>query len=205
MNSSLKQLMAQREALELEAEAIVAELTSPGPNGEPPVGIKDPLVDKEGFPRGDIDIYNARQKRSRLSSINVDHREVMKRIEAELALIHSSPLPASSAPSGQREHPPASPEVPLSPIARIDEILAGSPASVAGLKNGDLLLRFGRVDSRTPDVLGAIPQVLRESVGTSLVVLVERPGNPETNLSLTLTPRVWSGRGQLGCHLTPLS
>ena len=185
----------------------MAELTSPGPNGEPPVGIKGPLVDSEGFPRGDVDIYNARRKRARLSSINVDHRAVMRSIETELLSIHASPLPASSAPCGQREkHTSPYPAADrLSPMARIDEILEGSPADVAGMKNGDLLLQFGEVSSRTPDFLGAIPRVLRSGVGGSIAVVLERPGQPETPLSLSLTPKVWSGRGLLGCHLSPLS
>lgn len=42
------------QALEAEAEAICSELTSLGPNGERPAGIKDSLVDSEGFPRSDI-------------------------------------------------------------------------------------------------------------------------------------------------------
>ena len=45
----LNMLLAQREALEMEADAIGSELKSPGPNGEPPAGLKDPLVDAEGF------------------------------------------------------------------------------------------------------------------------------------------------------------
>lgn len=52
--------MAQRDAIEMEAEAIGSELTSPGPNGEAPAGLKSKLVDKEGYPRSDIDIYRIR-------------------------------------------------------------------------------------------------------------------------------------------------
>jgi hypothetical protein len=37
-------LLAQRDALESEANAIVSELTCPGPDGAPPAGVKDPLV-----------------------------------------------------------------------------------------------------------------------------------------------------------------
>jgi hypothetical protein len=52
--SALESLELQRQLLEAEADAIFCELTSVGPNGEPPAGIKDPLVDVEGFPRSDI-------------------------------------------------------------------------------------------------------------------------------------------------------
>lgn len=38
--------------------------------GEPPAGLTDPLIDGEGFPRGDIDLYNVKNKRARLRAIN---------------------------------------------------------------------------------------------------------------------------------------
>jgi Nas2 N_terminal domain len=92
---TLNLLMAQRDALETEAFAINEDLTSPGPNGEPAAGLKDSLVDAEGFPRADIDVYAVRNKRHRLSVINTDHKAVMKQIEAELRNLHSQELPAS--------------------------------------------------------------------------------------------------------------
>jgi len=85
----LKQLQSRREALEIEADAIYSELTSPGANGSAPAGIKEPLVDAEGYPRGDIDIYRVRELRNRLSSINVDHKEIMGKIEAGLHALHA--------------------------------------------------------------------------------------------------------------------
>ena len=48
MMEKLNNLISQRDVLEIEADAIGSELTSPGPNGEPPAGIKDPVVDNEG-------------------------------------------------------------------------------------------------------------------------------------------------------------
>ena len=60
IRDKINALQAQREALELEAEAIGSELTSKGPNGEPPAGIKDALIDREGYPRADIDLYRTR-------------------------------------------------------------------------------------------------------------------------------------------------
>eukprot|EP00607_Mallomonas_marina_P003824 CAMPEP_0182430182 /NCGR_PEP_ID=MMETSP1167-20130531/38028_1 /TAXON_ID=2988 /ORGANISM="Mallomonas Sp, Strain CCMP3275" /LENGTH=149 /DNA_ID=CAMNT_0024614979 /DNA_START=64 /DNA_END=514 /DNA_ORIENTATION=+ len=80
----LTELIAQREVLELEADAIASELTSKGPKGEAPAGIKDPVVDNEGFPRGDIDVYRVMANRQRLSVINTDHKKIMKEIESLL-------------------------------------------------------------------------------------------------------------------------
>ncbi|CAN0473219.1 unnamed protein product, partial [Ectocarpus sp. 8 AP-2014] len=49
-------LQAQRDALELEADAIASELKSPGANGEAPVGVKGALVDSDGFPLAGFDL-----------------------------------------------------------------------------------------------------------------------------------------------------
>lgn len=77
--------MKEKENIEAEIEAIVEELNSPGPNGAPPPGLKGNLVDREGFPRADVDVYNIRLKRNRLACLQTDHKELMKKIEDGLA------------------------------------------------------------------------------------------------------------------------
>ena len=203
MNKLLQELIAQRDALEIEAEAIGNELTSVGVNGEPPIGLKTPLVDAEGFPRGDIDVYNARQKRHRLSVINTDHKLLMQRIERELHLIHSS-LPSSAASTTPAEAPQSSllqDYKMLKPIAKIDMILKGSPAEAAGLLNDDLLLRFGSVDCNISNPLNAIPAIVKNYINGKVELLVRREGR---EIALQLEPKTWEGRGLLGCHLSPL-
>ena len=49
LKQQLDSLILQRDVLEIEADAIHSELTSPGVNGEPPAGIKDSLIDSEGI------------------------------------------------------------------------------------------------------------------------------------------------------------
>ena len=61
-----------------------------GPNGEPPAGIKDPLIDAEGYPRGDVDIVNIKNKRRRLAEINTDFKDIMKQIEKHMLDLHAS-------------------------------------------------------------------------------------------------------------------
>ena len=47
-------------------------------------GVSGPLVDDEGFPRGDIDLYAVRQARNKYVCAQTDHIEVMKKIEQAL-------------------------------------------------------------------------------------------------------------------------
>ena len=142
----LRQLNAQREALEIESMAISSELNSPGINGEPSAGVKSPLVDAEGYPRSDIDIMNVRSKRNRLAIINTDHMALMKDIEKELANYHSSAGNAdggglvsgssvfnASGSGGSSSSSSSSSNRSYISFALIDEILPDSPAAAAGI------------------------------------------------------------------------
>jgi 26S proteasome non-ATPase regulatory subunit 9 len=200
----LNRLIAQREALELEADAIASELNSPGPNGELPAGIKSPLVDGEGFPRGDIDLFNVRSKRQRLAIINTDYKALMSEIEVSLQEVLRTDTTATEVTSSSTAATTTAPvTVSSKAIAIIDEILDGSPASTAGMLDGDELLKFGPVvTADTTDALNAIPGVVRDNVNQRISITVRRKG---ALVSVVLVPKTWSGRGLLGCHLTPIT
>jgi 26S proteasome regulatory subunit N4 len=205
----LNQLISQRELLELEAEAITSELTSPGPNGERPIGIKDSLVDAEGFPRADIDVYRARNQRNRLAVINTDHKALMKEIEKLMHLVYqetaNTPLTSNNTTNrgSQVDIPPVlgSDTSLLSPYAVIDEILPNSPASICGLQDGDKLIAFETITANATNPLVLIPNVVRQNIGKPIPIIVRRHNE---DVRIHLTPQVWSGRGVLGCHLTPI-
>ena len=83
------QVIKERDNLEAEAAAIKDFLTSPGPDGAAPPGLRGvSLVDDEGFPRADIDVWDVRVKRNRLACIETDHAELMKRIEELVQQLH---------------------------------------------------------------------------------------------------------------------
>jgi 26S proteasome non-ATPase regulatory subunit 9 len=84
LREALKIIDVKRKSLETEADAIVLELTSPLENGGEPMGIDTPLVDEEGYPRADIDVYRARTLRSRLNIIRTDHKALTKQMEESL-------------------------------------------------------------------------------------------------------------------------
>ena len=70
LKNELNTLTAQKEIIEIESDAIFSELMNIGLNGQSPAGITNSLIDIEGFPRGDIDIYNVKNKRRRLRELN---------------------------------------------------------------------------------------------------------------------------------------
>lgn len=221
----LKQLEAQRNALEIEASALASALNSPGVNGERPAGVKGPLVDSEGFPRSDLDLMAVMTQRNRLAVINTDHSAVMKMIETGLAELHlhSANLVDSRVAGGagagtgdgsvgaaRRSLASPGPSTEKRGFALIDEILAGSPAQEAGIQDGDELLTFGTVTADTVDALNSIPAIVGANVNCAIAIEVRRRLTNDgvqtattVVLKLSLTPKPWGGRGLLGCHLSP--
>merc|ERR1712228_663694 len=88
----------------------------------------------------------------------------------------------------------------LQPFYVIDRIFDESPSHSAGLKCGDLILKFGSMTSenRSPEIMQSI---VKQSVNKQIPVVIKR--NPEGFATLKLVPQKWNGRGLLGCHLTP--
>jgi 26S proteasome regulatory subunit N4 len=222
----IRELMRQRDELESEANILTHQLLSPGPNGQPPAGLKDPLVDQDGFPRGDIDLYEIRRQRNRLSTINTDHKNIMKEIEKELQVIYSNHAANANSEIQTNSHleekdqktqstsngtmishlspPPSNSEnsrTILIPFAIIDEILPNSPAQVSGLVDGDELIQFDSIDAKIQNPLSYIPQIVSKNANHPINLKIRRNG---VEMSIALTPQAWSGRGLLGCHLSPV-
>ena len=80
---SFQELCDKKDAIEKEIKELVDVLEPSNAVGPVP-GLKKPLVDHEGFPRNDIDVYDTRHKRHRLACLQTDHKQIMKEIEAFL-------------------------------------------------------------------------------------------------------------------------
>jgi len=144
MRKTLKALDVQRKSLEAEAEAIIDELNSPPVDGNgAPMGIDTPLVDKEGYPRNDIDIYRARTLRKRLCEIKTDHKHLMAKIDEglkKLSLFKSNNLSSQKAQAEERESEEKKRRAPK-PKPKFDPVtkrwvVSTWDGKVSGVKNG---------------------------------------------------------------------
>ncbi|KAJ3330393.1 hypothetical protein HDU76_005777, partial [Blyttiomyces sp. JEL0837] len=147
------------------------------------VDMKEPLVDKEGFPRADVDVYSVRHARAALHRLINDHKAIMAELETTMQQIFSS-ISQSSVSKHQ---------VALVPFAVVNSVAPDSPASLAGLQPGDKVLKFGTIDAN--EGMGKLPPFVSSMAGKPVLVVVWR-GTGEVRL--TMTPKEWSGRGLLG-------
>jgi 26S proteasome non-ATPase regulatory subunit 9 len=211
-----------------ELEAALAEALPRARAGEP-------LVDGEGFPRADLDVYAVRTARGQCARLQNDLRAAGAELDAALAALHAcGPEAVAAALAAAREEaaaareeaaaaaaaaegaatlrepamavaaaPVAAASAAASAFAAVDAVAPDSPASAAGLRRGDRLVRVGGACS-----LATVAAEVRAHEGRemSVAVLRARGDGENEELALTLVPRAWpGGQGLLGCHIVPLS
>ena len=84
-------------ALEAEAESLTEQLSASNMGGT-----SGPLVDREGFPRADVDVHATRLLRNRLACLNTDHRELMGQIEQSMHALGSERLTRTCGPNAEQ-------------------------------------------------------------------------------------------------------
>ncbi|KAI8848964.1 hypothetical protein BC829DRAFT_393021 [Chytridium lagenaria] len=149
------------------------------------VTLDEPLVDAEGFPRSDVDVYTIRHMRHEMAVKRNDYKDLMKRMEIVMQGVF------------QRGGLQAKPQLQQKPFALVNTVAPRSPAFTAGLKPGDKILRFGPLSAENDGFKG-LPQTVQNSEDQSLIVHVERDGH---FVKIDLVPTRWEGNGLLGCHL----
>lgn len=166
------------------------------------VGMNEPLVDVEGYPRNDIDVYQVRTARHNIICLQNDHKALMREVEQALHQLH-----AREKEKRQRDEAEAQAEARsqsqtlLQPFARVNAVTPSSPASISGLQVDDEIVEFGSVNAHNFQSLQNIATVVQHSEGKPLSVTVIRGGQ---QLHLGLTPKRWTGKGLLGCNILPL-
>ncbi|KAF7422536.1 putative 26S proteasome regulatory subunit [Pleurotus ostreatus] len=162
--------------------------------------IQSPLVDADGFPRADIDVWAVRTARVRIIELRNDLKDVTNEIGKVLETVYSP-----SAGAGQDNANVESPtkiDVP-EPFARVDGVAPGSPAAESGMQREDLITKFGTLTkaSFSSSSLQPLAELVNGSENRVIQIRVLRTGQ---TIVLSLTPRQgWGGRGMLGCHIVP--
>ncbi|KAH9841630.1 uncharacterized protein C8Q71DRAFT_341054 [Rhodofomes roseus] len=194
----VRSLMTQKENIEAELDAQVSILKANSST------LNSPLVDADGFPRADIDIWAVRHARVRIIELRNDLDALRDTIATALQVVFDPATSAKSEPLAPQENAGSS-DGPLVPFATVNGVAPGSPAAAAGLLREDLVLSFGPLTRASfPSSLSLQP--LAEFVSTrenrQIAIKVLR-GSGET-IDLSFTPRSgWGGRGLLGCHIVP--
>ncbi|XP_077376643.1 26S proteasome non-ATPase regulatory subunit 9 [Festucalex cinctus] len=192
----VKNLIQKKDDIEEQIKAYHDVLEDQG------VGLNGPLVDAEGYPRADVNLYQIRTARHNISCLQNDHKAIMVEIEAALHRLHAREKAKrqhdqtealEEAMEYQETLPPA--------FARVDAVSQGSPASAAGLKVGDEVIVFGSVNTGNFQSLHNIASVVQHSEGKPLRVTVVRGGQ---RAHMSLTPQRWSGQGLMGCKIVPM-
>lgn len=165
---TLPQLIAERDTLEAELSALSSVLDSHG------VDMKTSLTTFDGFPRSDIDVPQIRTTRARIIHLKNDHKALMAKLEdavheqfAAGKALESMPE-SSSRSSGNGAAAAASPAAALEPaFAKVNSVVAGSPAEESGLQVGDKITRFGTVNWQNHERLGKVAQAVQQNENVS--------------------------------------
>jgi hypothetical protein len=179
MKKSLMSLNAQRLSLEREAEVITSELTDASQGT--PMGLETPLVDSDGYPRGDIDIIRARVLRARLKEIGNDHKALMKDVERSLAQVAALHKPDSTIEEQKEQDArmQTKPKPKYDPVSgkwvvrNWDGSVAGVPGgehrSFDGLSSTSAATQEAAISmSRTDTSTGAVPSMVPTAVPLSI-------------------------------------
>ncbi|KAH0625607.1 hypothetical protein JD844_015192 [Phrynosoma platyrhinos] len=168
------------------------------------VGMNEPLVDVEGYPRADVDLYQVRTARHNIICLQNDHKALMQQVEEALHQLHARDKEKHAKDEAEARAEAMSQSLALpQPFAKlptwhpranhIDSVtLCFSPK---GLQVDDEIVEFGSVNTHNFQSLQNIATVVQHSEGKPLSVTVIRGGE---RLHLGLTPKRWNGRGLLG-------
>jgi 26S proteasome non-ATPase regulatory subunit 9 len=168
------------------------------------VGMTEKLVDNEGFPRNDIDLYRVRAARQRIICLQNDYKVLMDQIEMKLNEYH-----------GEQRSQDKVQDIKTSfvhkPFLKVSQVDSGSPAHDCGIQVDDEIIQFGPyIAANTDKKLTQIAELVKKSEDKIILLNALRPvklgANEETKelVRIRLVPKKWSGHGLLGCKIVPI-
>ncbi|CEF61975.1 26S proteasome non-ATPase regulatory subunit 9 [Strongyloides ratti] len=157
------------------------------------VTMDTPLVDEEGFPRNDIDVYTIRHTRSEIITLRNDRKNLDDKIEKLLGEIHK--LKKENADEVKEHEEEVVHRTSNVPFVKIVEVTPHSPADNGNLVVGDEVIQFGKYHRDNFKELTDLQGVVLDHENKPIRITVLRYGRP---VRLTVTPQKWSGQGLFG-------
>lgn len=179
------------------------------------VGMDDPLVDADGFPRNDIDVYKVRHARHKIICLQNDHKNIMKQIEQGLGEVHSQFKSTTNGATSSRQNTSHTNGQSSSHsasnghnadnedcFAKVGFVQEGSPADLGGLCENDKIIQFGSINASNFTDVTQLHNIVRHSVGQQIQVRVKRDRHVQ---NFAVVPRPWAQPGLLGCQIIRLN
>lgn len=172
------------------------------------VGMTGSLIDNEGYPRADIDLYKVKSTRQQINRLQNDFKHLMEQMEEELVKIHSNKegnVQVQLTSTNMRNNSQSEKHKPFLKVTQVD---FGSPSYEAGFKLSDKIVQFGPFNISNTRNLSEIAEHVKSKVDKIILVSILRSENNNENVEnkmiLKLTPKSWNGQGFLGCKLVNL-
>ncbi|CRG94281.1 hypothetical protein PGAL8A_00398500 [Plasmodium gallinaceum] len=184
------------------------------------IGMKGKLIDAEGFPRNDIDIYSIRVARNKIICLKNDYLDINKKIEEYLHKVHSThPVIRVERNKNKNDEENLNwnkiyedvNEVEIEHVKKnifaiIDEMIDNSPSHKAGLKINDYIYQFGDVkknendDNENLDILKKISDYMKTNPSKIEIKVLRE----EKVYTYYIFPNKTHNGLYIGCHLTPI-
>ncbi|KAK9830275.1 hypothetical protein WJX72_010756 [[Myrmecia] bisecta] len=130
IKEQLKTLMQQRDLIEQKVAVCSARLEAGG------AGLHDPLTDREGFPRSDIDVHATRNDRHSIAVLSNDHKALTAQIDQLLQQLHAQNRPEASPSTHKKPRTDAQPVRSDPGAAQASGAAAAASAAATGSLNG---------------------------------------------------------------------
>ncbi|CXI30191.1 proteasome regulatory protein, putative [Plasmodium berghei] len=220
--NEFNELVKQRECIENEIKENLEFLES---SENKNIGMHGKLVDSEGFPRNDIDIYKIRIARNKIICLKNDYLNINKKIEEYLHEIHSS-KPVIRVERDKENYSNSNDDlndINIKPItniediefaknnvfALVDEIVENSPSHKAGIKLNDQIFEFANIKkegnniniNNTDNIFKKISNFMKENPSKIQLKILRQGAIYHCNIF----PDKTSTGLYIGCHLVPIT
>lgn len=189
-------------------------------------GVEKSLIDDEGYPLPNLDLYAIREARQKLIMLKNDHKNLMIEIEnlmksffdieKENRIINANinkPYKIKDEDIDKKlvqvfeentNHCTTNIKYNL-PFAKVTSVLINSPAFIAGIKEDDLIILFGSVNKSVINPLEKIGNIVKINENKNInIEIIRKETDINNKIQLNLIPQKWEGNGLLGCKLSIL-